>query len=118
MRKLIGIPFLTLLACQSGGTTDTTTTQQQALVCSDGNVPIYSNTFVPQSGGSGVATAPEAAAGIISSDATGSGSGGIATAGPALAPTTAGAPATTAPPVAAPPPSPTPVGVGGMFTAT
>jgi hypothetical protein len=105
MRKLIAIPFLTLLACQTGGTEDTVTQQQQpqALVCSDGDVPIYSNTFVPQVGASGVATAPEAAAGIISSDATGTGStvGGTASLGPAVGAT--GTPTTTAPPPSTPP---------------
>jgi hypothetical protein len=73
MRKLIGIPFLALLACQASGPNDTTS--QQAPLCSGTDVPIYTNRFAVQYGGSGVATAPEAAAGVVSSDAP---AGGIA----------------------------------------
>jgi hypothetical protein len=70
MRRTLPISCLVLLAC--GGTqpdSPTRHTGQQNLVCSGSDVPIYRNRFAPQSGASGVATAPEAAAGIISSDA-------------------------------------------------
>lgn len=81
------VPFLALLACQ--GTTETTG-QQESLICSGSDAPIYTNRFAPQSGGSGVATAPEAVAGKISSDAP---TGGAPTyVGPTSVPTGSDAP--------------------------
>jgi hypothetical protein len=100
MRKIIGIPLLALLACQGGGPSETT--RQQASLCSGTDVPIYKNRFAAQYGSSGVATAPEAAAGVISSDAPAGG-----TAGPVA--TTPGAPAVTA---SSAPAAPEPTGTG------
>jgi len=112
MRKQLPIPFLPLLpslallacilacpglACQGAETTG----QQQSLICSSGDVPVYRNRFAPQPGASGVATAPEAVAGKISSDAPTGGTTAtdLPLAGPAIAPTAtdAGPPAETPP---------------------
>jgi hypothetical protein len=71
------VTWLSLPACQGS---ETTASQHESLVCSGADAPVYRNRFAPQLGASGVATAPEAAAGIISSDAP---AGGGAIAAPA-----------------------------------
>jgi hypothetical protein len=73
MRNIPISLLLVFLGC--GGSSVVQSTQQSA-ICSGSDVPIYHNRFSPQSGASGVATAPEAAAGIISSDAPLSASAG------------------------------------------
>jgi hypothetical protein len=97
MRKLLAIPFLTLLACQGTETTG----QSESLICSGADVPVYRNRFAPQAGASGVATAPEAAAGIISSDAP----AGTASSALPVAPETAPAGTGSAPPADSSPPA-------------
>jgi hypothetical protein len=103
MRRLLAIPFLLISAC--GGSSVVQPAKVSPL-CSGGDVPIYRNQFAPQAGASGVATAPEAVAGIISSDApatggavagpavdvaaVGASAGGSTTADPAPTPTTPG----------------------------
>jgi hypothetical protein len=92
MRKIIGVPFLALLACQASGPGETTS--QQSPLCSGTDVPIYTNRFAAQAGTSGVATPAQAAAGIVSSDAPTSGAS-VSLAAPGSAPAV---PASSAPP--------------------
>jgi hypothetical protein len=91
MKRMLALPLLTLLAC--GG--HNVQTDYQSLECSGGEVPVFSNRFVPQPGGSGVATGADAAAGMINS--SGPSGGGVAggAAGPGAP--TSGAPTSGAP---------------------
>jgi hypothetical protein len=110
MRKITCIPLLALLACEGSGPGETVHHQgPQSPLCSGTDVPIYKNRFTAQYGASGVATAPEAAAGVISSDAPAGGTAGpVATSAPATS--ASGAPA-------ASPPAPASTGAGGAGTA-
>jgi hypothetical protein len=69
MRILVVIGFIACLGCGISGP-DSTRHTTQSITCSNDEVPIYRNQFQPFAGASGVATAPEAAAGTISSDAS------------------------------------------------
>jgi hypothetical protein len=95
MRLIFVAAVMACAACGVGGNKNWQSTTQP-LSCDQGDVPIYTNRFTPQSGGSGVATGADAAAGKINSDgSSGPTTGGADPAGP----TGAGGGATTPPQV-------------------
>jgi hypothetical protein len=70
MRSLLAVAVVTCCACGLGKGQPQHVTG--ALSCNTGETAIYKPTFPPQSGGSGVASAQDAAAGYTSSDSKGS----------------------------------------------
>jgi hypothetical protein len=96
MRKILVLALFCLGAC-SGSSKSTI----QALTCETGDTPVYTNRFVPVPGGSGVASAADAAAGKINSEGGGGATFGGAE-GPAPAVPATGGPSTPAPKVEGP----------------
>jgi hypothetical protein len=80
MKAFTALPLLVLAGC--GG--NRSSQLNQPIVCTGGDVPIYSNRFAPQAGSSGVATGADAAAGKTNSDPSSGdpSTGGVATAIP------------------------------------
>jgi hypothetical protein len=60
----------------------------QAITCDTGQTAVYTNRFTPESGGSGVATGEDAAAGKINSDPTSGGGGAPSPGAPSSPPST------------------------------
>jgi hypothetical protein len=67
MRSILVAAVMVFTACGVGGNKSWHSTSQP-LSCDNGQTAIYTNRFTPQSGGSGVATGADAAAGRINSD--------------------------------------------------
>jgi hypothetical protein len=67
MRLIFVAAVMACAACGVGGNKNWQSTSQP-LSCDQGDIPVYTNRFTPQSGGSGVATGADAAAGKINSD--------------------------------------------------
>jgi hypothetical protein len=80
MRLILLAAVTACAACGVGGDKNWKSTSQP-LSCDNGQIPIYTNRFTPQSGGSGVATAADAAAGKINSDPSGGAAPGTPPAG-------------------------------------
>ncbi len=68
MRATLFLALFSLCACNSGAKSTT-----QALTCEGGETAVYSNRFLPVPGGSGVASAEDAAAGKINSEGSSGG---------------------------------------------
>jgi hypothetical protein len=75
MRTILVAAVMACAACGVGGNKNWKSTGQ-ALTCDNGETAVYTNRFTPQSGGSGVATGADAAAGKINSDGSSGGSPG------------------------------------------